>query len=61
MRRFFLSVIPLLILSLSSRAQWFNNLSAFTTQNGLSNNTVTCLQKDSAGFLWIGTHEGLNR
>ncbi|MEO6719442.1 MAG: histidine kinase [Ferruginibacter sp.] len=44
-----------------SYGQWFNNVSTFTTQNGLSNNTITCLQKDSAGFLWIGTHEGLNR
>ncbi len=42
-------------------AQWFNNGSTFTTQNGLSNNTITCLQKDSLGFIWIGTHEGLNR
>lgn len=44
-----------------SYAQWFNNVTSFTTQNGLSNNTITCLQKDETGFLWIGTHEGLNR
>ena len=44
-----------------THAQWFNNISSFTTQNGLSNNTITCLQKDSDGFLWIGTHEGINR
>ncbi|MEO6483659.1 MAG: histidine kinase [Ferruginibacter sp.] len=44
-----------------SYGQWFNNMSIFTTQNGLSNNTITCLQKDEAGFLWIATHEGLNR
>ncbi|HRI21902.1 MAG TPA: two-component regulator propeller domain-containing protein [Panacibacter sp.] len=50
-----------LILSQYSYGQWFNNITTFTTQNGLSNNAITCLQKDSAGFLWIGTHEGLNR
>jgi len=44
-----------------SYGQLFNNISTFTTQNGLSNNTITCLQKDTAGFLWIATHEGLNR
>ncbi len=44
-----------------THAQWFNNISTFTTQNGLSNNTITCMQKDADGFLWIGTHEGLNR
>ena len=44
-----------------SYAQSFNNIITYSTQNGLSNNTITCLQKDEAGFLWIGTHEGLNR
>lgn len=44
-----------------AQGQWFKNISTYTTQNGLSNNTVTCLVKDEAGFLWIGTHEGLNR
>lgn len=32
-----------------------------TTENGLSNNTVTCLYQDKKGFLWIGTTNGLNR
>ena len=41
--------------------QWFGTTYTFTTQNGLSNNTATCLKKDEAGFLWVGTHEGLNR
>ncbi len=50
-----------LLLSNCFFGQWFDRLSTFTTQDGLSNNTVTCLQKDSTGFLWIGTHEGLNR
>jgi ligand-binding sensor domain-containing protein len=33
----------------------------FNTQNGLSNNNVTCLAKDKKGFLWVGTNNGLNR
>lgn len=31
------------------------------TQNGLSNNDVNCIFKDSHGFVWIGTASGLNR
>lgn len=36
----------------------FNHLSR---ENGLSNNNANCLYSDSRGFLWIGTHNGLNR
>ncbi|MEO6407081.1 MAG: two-component regulator propeller domain-containing protein [Ferruginibacter sp.] len=34
---------------------------SYTTKDGLSNNIVTCIRKDSRGFLWIATKEGLNR
>lgn len=36
----------------------FENL---TEANGLSDNRVTCFLKDRAGFMWIGTENGLNR
>src|SRR5476651_101211 len=29
--------------------------------NGLSHNDVTCILKDSKGFMWFGTLSGLNR
>ncbi|MFI5172782.1 MAG: two-component regulator propeller domain-containing protein, partial [Chitinophagales bacterium] len=50
---------------------WIANLSAqefpqlyfenITTEEGLSNNTITCLFQDKNGFLWIGTTNGLNK
>ncbi|MBN2349588.1 MAG: response regulator [Bacteroidales bacterium] len=36
----------------------FNQISI---ENGLSNNSVTCIYKDSRGYIWIGTTDGLNR
>jgi len=33
----------------------------FTTDQGLSANTILCLFQDSKGFLWIGTYNGLNK
>jgi ligand-binding sensor domain-containing protein len=33
----------------------------FTSENGLSENVVYAVFQDSKGYLWIGTHDGLNR
>ena len=32
-----------------------------TTADGLSSNHVSAIYRDSKGFLWVGTHAGLNR
>jgi signal transduction histidine kinase/ligand-binding sensor domain-containing protein/DNA-binding response OmpR family regulator len=65
--RFLSNTFPLFLwllcgLSSQTRAQTtpyaFSRLS---TANGLSNNQVNCLMRDSRGFLWVGTMSGLNR
>jgi len=33
----------------------------FTSEQGLSQNNVSCITKDQDGFVWIGTGDGLNR
>lgn len=33
----------------------------FTSENGLSENFIYTTYQDKMGFLWIGTHDGLNR
>lgn len=42
-------------------AQLYYKGKHLTTDDGLSDNRVTCLYKDKTGFVWIGTRNGLNR
>lgn len=57
-------VRPLLLLSLllpvTGVCQNFH-LEKITELQGLSDNRVTCFLKDTKGFMWIGTENGLNR
>lgn len=43
------------------QAQTFGVPVRFTTENGLSHNYCTGIVEDDYGFIWTGTHEGLNR
>jgi ligand-binding sensor domain-containing protein len=36
-------------------------LTSYTVKEGLSSNHVTAIAKDSSGFVWVGTRNGLNR
>jgi len=67
MRNKFLRILSLLIfLSISYQeyvfAQFQNmKFEYLTVDNGLSNNRIRCILRDSKGFLWIGTEMGLNK
>ena len=36
------------------------NLRMISSRDGISNNSVLCLNQDAEGFIWLGTCEGLN-
>lgn len=36
------------------------NLRMISSREGISNNSVLCLNQDAGGFIWLGTCEGLN-
>lgn len=38
-----------------------NRFLKFNIQQGLSQNSVTCIYEDSRGIMWFGTQEGLNK
>ncbi len=55
-----LILLYLVVIILPIRSQQFE-FSHLNNTNGLSNNQVEVVFKDSRGFLWIGTNMGLNR
>ena len=59
----FLYTVLLLLISLKDIAQLIDEkeFTYYGPKDGLSNNYVSGLEQDAAGFMWIGTHNGLNR
>ncbi len=49
------------VLGFSQSKSTFSNIQFITSDEGLSQNEVTCIIQDQLGFLWIGTRGGLNR
>ena len=58
----FIPIVPIAIGigSTTAIAQQYR-FAGFTIEDGLSNNVVYATHQDSKGFLWIATHDGLNR
>ena len=59
-----IKVIPFLIFLFSglyAAAGEYPPLIRLSIANGLSNNSVRCVYQDRKGFIWFGTHYGLNR
>lgn len=48
-------------LSQSSSSPIFVYSNTFTSEQGLSQNSISCITKDHDGFMWIGSGDGLNR
>jgi signal transduction histidine kinase/ligand-binding sensor domain-containing protein/DNA-binding response OmpR family regulator len=53
-------IVAFCMLSATAHAETIS-FSRVSMSNGLSNNQISCIQKDSRGFMWIGTASGLNR
>jgi signal transduction histidine kinase/ligand-binding sensor domain-containing protein/DNA-binding response OmpR family regulator len=53
----FFVVLPAMLLAQKADIKF----TTLTTENGLSQNYTTAILKDQYGFLWIGTHQDLNR
>lgn len=60
MRRLIL-VISFFVLCFSGYAFFEKDIRVLTMQNGLADNTVSCIHKDRDGFMWFGTDNGLSR
>ena len=55
-------LLVLLIGNVSGQNPKFHDhFNVYSTKNGLSQNDVKSIFQDSFGFIWIGTHGGLNR
>ena len=54
-------LISVLFLTYTLSAQYHFSFSHYTSDNGLSQNSITAIMKDSKGYLWFGTRDGLNK
>lgn len=60
-RLIFLILNILLITASSAKAQRYYYFDHVTSKDGLSSNTIYSTMQDRAGFMWIGTRDGLIR
>ncbi|MVM30004.1 response regulator [Spirosoma sp. HMF4905] len=60
-RFIYLLLIGLLIGQVAKAQRQNVRFSHLTTNQGLSQNNVTCILQDRRGFMWLGTQDGLNK
>lgn len=60
MKKLFLLTCTLLVV-FTSAAQYHFSFSHYTSDNGLSQNSITAMMKDRKGYVWFGTRDGLNK
>lgn len=58
MKKFYILLVLVLLLSHSVRASLYRN---YYTEDGLSHNCVWAVLQDHRGYMWFGTNDGLNR
>ncbi len=56
-----IQLVTFFIFTLSTSAQYHFSFSHYTSDNGLSQNSITAMMKDKKGYLWFGTRDGLNK
>src|ERR1700712_227629 len=54
-------IFAISFIALDACAQLKCNLKHYSTEDGLSHDRVLCMTKDSEGFMWFGTWDGINR
>ena len=58
--KLFMIMLACAAIDLSGTALSAGNLRITSSREGLSNNSILCLNQDSDGCIWLGTCEGLN-
>lgn len=58
--KLFMIMLACAAIDLSGTALSAGNLRIISSREGLSNNSILCLNQDSDGCIWLGTCEGLN-
>ncbi len=56
-----LAIFSVIFLAFFASAQYHFSFTHYTSDNGLSQNSITAMMKDRKGYLWFGTRDGLNK